>query len=138
MDRPSQVLGHFQIGLDERAVDDQLRLNVGELGVPPSVHLLAHAVEIPLHLVDADGECVLQREVFGVLGQDRLEIAREGHGFADEYAVLCGANIYVAPCDRRGSVRQLLRCSSGGSSIPEEPGSAEHGKSCLILHMDTH
>src|ERR1041385_8869221 len=42
MDRLSQVLGHLEASLDEGTVDDQLRLNVGELGVPPSVHLLAH------------------------------------------------------------------------------------------------
>ena len=85
-----QVLRHLQLGFDERPVDDQLCRDVGELRLPPQFDLLAHAVEIPLHLVHADRQRVLQREVLGVLGEHRLKVAGERHILADEHPVAYG------------------------------------------------
>jgi hypothetical protein len=69
------MLRHLQVGFDEGAVDEQLRFDLGKLGFLPAFDLLPQAIEVALHFVNADGERVLQREVFGMLGQDRLERA---------------------------------------------------------------
>ena len=52
-----------------------------ELGLSPGLDLLLHAGKIPLHFVHANRQSVLQGEVLGMLGQDRLE--RDAHGQDD-------------------------------------------------------
>jgi hypothetical protein len=60
MDRLSQVLGHLKASLDEGTVDDHLCGNIRELGLSPGLDLLLHAGKVPLHLVHADRQRVLQ------------------------------------------------------------------------------
>jgi hypothetical protein len=49
-----KVLNHFLAGFNERVVNDQLGSQVRKLRFPPRIDLLAHAIEIPLHLINAD------------------------------------------------------------------------------------
>jgi hypothetical protein len=71
------MLGRLQIPFDERAIDDEFGGLVCKLLLAPLLRLPAHGLEVALHAVDADGEAVLQREVLGMLGQDRSERARD-------------------------------------------------------------
>jgi len=58
--------------------------NIRELGLAPGFYLHAHAVEVPQHLINANGQRVLQGEILGVFGQYGLEVAGESHVLADE------------------------------------------------------
>ena len=40
-----------------------------------ALHRFHHGFEIPLHGINGDGQRILQREIFAVLGQHRLERA---------------------------------------------------------------
>jgi hypothetical protein len=65
----------LQLGLDESAINNQARRDIGELGSLLPFNRFHHGFEIPLHGIDADGERILQREILGGLGQYRLEVA---------------------------------------------------------------
>jgi len=74
------MLGHLQIRFDEGPVDDQFGNHLGKLALLPGLHLLGHAVKVALHLVHADRQRVLQREVLAVLRKHRLKGAMNNIG----------------------------------------------------------
>ena len=59
--------------IDERVVEDQLCALVGDLGLPPQLHLALQRFEVSLNAVNADREHVDQVEALSVHGQDRGE-----------------------------------------------------------------
>ena len=75
MDPPGQVLRDLQFVLDERLVDDQLRHGRGQLPPLPLFNLALERFEIALDSVHADGKGILDREVLGVLRENRREHA---------------------------------------------------------------
>ena len=54
VDLAQQAPGRFQLAVDERRVQDQLRRVIGDLGLPPGLHLALQRFEIPLNPVDTD------------------------------------------------------------------------------------
>ena len=68
-DRQADVFRRIQLPFDERAVDDQFCVSIGELYGLPSLDLPAHRLEIPLHPVHADREGIREVEVLAVLGE---------------------------------------------------------------------
>lgn len=54
MDFPDQMPGNIEIVFDERPVDDQLRLLIGDLAGTPGLDLLAKRIKRPLDAVDSD------------------------------------------------------------------------------------
>jgi hypothetical protein len=77
----------FQFSFDKRAVDNHFRGHVGELAVAPRLDGLYHRLETALHVVDADRDGALEREVFGVFGEDRLKVSVEREVLAHEDAI---------------------------------------------------
>jgi hypothetical protein len=75
VDFRQQTSGRLQLAVDESCVEDQLRRVIGDLSLPPGLHLALQRLEIPLNPVHSDRERVNQVEALGVLGQDRREIA---------------------------------------------------------------
>jgi len=75
VDFREQAPGRFQLALDERGIEDQLRRLVGDLRLPPRLHLALHRFKVPLNPVHSDRERVNQIEALGVLGQHRREHA---------------------------------------------------------------
>jgi hypothetical protein len=75
VDFGQQTSRRFQLAVDERRVEDQLRRVVGDLRLPPQFHLALQGLEVPLNPVHSDRERVNQVEALGVLGQDRREHA---------------------------------------------------------------
>ena len=71
MDRASKVFGSFECALDERFVDDHLRSDVRQFTSLPSLHLLAHRLEVALHSVDANRDTVDEREGLRVFREHR-------------------------------------------------------------------
>src|SRR5262249_27527456 len=64
--------------VDERVVEDQLCALVGELGLPPQLHLALQRFKVPLNPVNADRKRVNQIEALGVFGKHRGEVAANG------------------------------------------------------------
>ena len=77
MDPPGQVLRDLQFVLDERLLNDQLRHRGGQLPPLPLFNLALERFEIALDSVHADGKRILDREVLGMLREDRREHARD-------------------------------------------------------------
>ena len=85
-----EVFRGFEIPFHERAVDDELRLVVGELTLTPPFDLLAHRLEVALHPAKSDVDRVRKDEVLGVFGEHGREVAVERHVVAYEDAVAYG------------------------------------------------
>ena len=66
-----QMLGKPGLFLDECLVDQQLGRRAGQLHSSPLINLLFQRTKVPLDPVDTNGQAVLQREVLGMLGQNR-------------------------------------------------------------------
>ena len=113
VDLGQQAPGRFQLAVNERRVEDQLRRVIGDLRLPPRLNLALQRLEVPLNPVHADRERINQVEALGVLGQDRREIAAEGHVGADENAQACGQTqtqrfvVRVANADREAASLHL-------------------------------
>ena len=109
-----QVLGRLQFAFNERPVDDEFGLIVGDPRLPPARHLLGQRSEVPLDAIDADGQGIEDAEVFGVLGQDRREVALKRQIRTDQHAV----------ADREGQTHTLV---VGISQADREPAAFESG-----------
>ena len=70
-----QRSGCFQLAVHKRGIQDQLRLVIADLRLPPLFHLTLHRLEVPLNALDTHGERVDEIEALRVLGQDRREHA---------------------------------------------------------------
>ena len=70
MDPPRQVFGK-RLLLDECLVEQQLGSRRGQLHRLPLFYLLLQRPEVGLHAIDTYGQAVLQRELLGMLGQNR-------------------------------------------------------------------
>ena len=68
VDLGQQTSGRLKLGVDKCRVDDQLRRIIGDLSLPPGLHLALLRFEVPLNPVHADRECINQAEALGVLG----------------------------------------------------------------------
>ena len=75
VDLGQQTPGRVQLAVDKGRIEDQLRRLVGDLRLPPRLHLALQRFEVPLNPVHSDRERVNQVEALGVLGQDRRERA---------------------------------------------------------------
>jgi hypothetical protein len=75
VDLGQQALRCVQLAINKCRVEDQLRCVIGDLGLPPGLHLALQRFEVPLNSVHADRERVNQVEALGMLGQYRREIA---------------------------------------------------------------
>jgi hypothetical protein len=64
-----------KFALDERLVNDHLRGDIAEFGLPPGFDLLLHRAEIPLHPVHSDGNRIQQVQGFRVLCEHRCKVA---------------------------------------------------------------
>jgi len=71
----------------ERVVDEKLCGSIGKLMLSPAFYLLLHGGEVALHPVYADRKCILEVEVFGVLGEHGSKLPVERHVVANEYSV---------------------------------------------------
>ena len=69
VDFREQAPGRFQLAVNERGVEDQLRRIVGDLCLPPQFNLALQRLEVPLNSVHANRERINQIEAFGVLGK---------------------------------------------------------------------
>lgn len=92
------MLWDVQFALDEGLVDDQLRAFVRKAGPFPSLDLLSHRLEVPLHAVHADGEDVYEIQVLAMFSEHGSEITGEGHVVTDEHTV----------ADREGQTHRLV------------------------------
>jgi hypothetical protein len=63
VDLGQQTPRRFQLAVDECRVEDQLRRVIGDLGLPPGLHLALQRFEVPLNPVHANRERVNQVEV---------------------------------------------------------------------------
>ena len=88
---PRQVLRKPQFVLDERLVDDQLRHRGGQLPPLPLFNLAFEGLEVALDSVYADGKRILNREVLGMLREDRRELSVERQILAHEHSDARGA-----------------------------------------------
>ena len=70
-----QAPGRFQLAVDERGIEDQLRCVVSDLRLPPCLDLALQRLEVPLDAIYAHRERINQIEALGVLGQHRSEHA---------------------------------------------------------------
>ena len=75
MDLGQQAPGSFQLAVNKRRIEDQLRRLVGDLRLPPQLNLPLKRLEVPLNPVRSNRERINQVEALGVLGQDRREHA---------------------------------------------------------------
>ena len=75
----------FQLPIHKRSVKDQLCSFVSDLRLTPLLHLPAHWFKASLNPINAHYKCVDEIEAFGVLGQDRRELAAERHVGANEH-----------------------------------------------------
>jgi len=57
----------WNFAFDERPVDDDLGGDVRQQGLSPGLHLFTHGLEVPLHAVGADRNCVPQGKGLRVL-----------------------------------------------------------------------
>src|ERR1035438_9169299 len=73
---PRQVLRKPQFVLDERLVDQQLCRSRRQLQRLPFFDLLLQRPEVSLHLIDADGQTVFDREVLRMLSENGSVHAR--------------------------------------------------------------
>ncbi len=71
----AEAPGSVQGAVDERIVEDQFCALVGDLCLPPELHLAPQRFKVPLNPVYADGKRVDQVEALGVFGQHRREHA---------------------------------------------------------------
>ena len=71
MHSPRQVFGKPSLLLDERLVDQQFGGSCGQVHSPPLLDLVLQRPEVTLHPIQTNGQAVLQREVLGMLGQNR-------------------------------------------------------------------
>jgi len=85
---PDQMPGNIEIVLDEGPVDDQLCLLIGNLAGTPGLDLVTERIEGSLNPVDADGQRIRNREVLGVLRENRCELALECEIIANEDPIL--------------------------------------------------
>jgi len=77
---------------------------IGDLGLPPGVHLALQRFEVPLNPVHADRERVNQIEALGMLGQNRAEDIRaslvrrpeDSSTFLSILSIKCGNWFYWA------------------------------------------
>ena len=94
VDLGQQAPGSFQLAVNKRRIEDQLRCLVSDLRLPPRLNLPLQRLEVPLNPVHSDRERINQVETLGVLGQDRRE-----HAYQCQ-AELCWATPW---CDAKGS-----------------------------------
>jgi len=76
--------------------------NIRELGLAPGFYLHAHAVEVPQHLINANGQRVLQGEILGVFGQYGWRSLEKAMFSQTRYGPVSGGSW------RRGHESQLL------------------------------
>jgi hypothetical protein len=65
----------FELAVNERRVEDQLRRLVGDLRFPPQFPLALQRLEVPLNSVHANRERINEIEALGVLGKHGREHA---------------------------------------------------------------
>jgi hypothetical protein len=75
VDFGQQAPGRFQLAVDERRVEDQLRRVVSDLGLSPRFYLALQRLEVSLNPVHSNRKRINKIEALGVLGQDRRESA---------------------------------------------------------------
>jgi hypothetical protein len=61
-----QALWCIELAIHKRRVEDQPRLGVGDLRLPPQLHLALQRLKVPLNPINADRERVNQVEALGV------------------------------------------------------------------------
>ena len=76
MDVGQESFRCFKLPFDKGTVKNQFRLLVGDLCLPPLLHLAPHRFEIPLDAIYANRERVDQVEILGVLCQNGLKYAQ--------------------------------------------------------------
>jgi hypothetical protein len=69
---------------DEHAVDEELRSRIGELALPPGVHLGEHWREPSPHRLDRNREHVFEGELLRVLAAQRSKSPSKTHVVADD------------------------------------------------------
>jgi hypothetical protein len=79
VNRTGEVFGSFQLGFDERLINDHLCGDIGQFASLPDFYLSPHRLEIPLHAVDAHRNAVDERERFRVLGEDWCKVTSKRH-----------------------------------------------------------
>ena len=75
VDVGQETSGRFQLAINERGIEDEFGLGVGELRLPPPLDLALQGLEIPLNALDPDRQCVQQVEALSVFCQHWGEIA---------------------------------------------------------------
>ena len=95
MSTAGEMFGDLQRAFDEGFVKEEFGGDVGQFALAPGRDLLLHGFEVALHAVDADGDGVDEGEGFGMFGENRCEVAMEGHIRANEHAILCAGEIYA-------------------------------------------
>jgi len=63
-----KMFGSFQSALDERFVDDYLRVDVRQFASLPDFDLPSHWFEVSLHSINPDGDAVDERKRLRVFG----------------------------------------------------------------------
>jgi hypothetical protein len=86
VDIGQQASRRLQPAVDEKPRQDQPHCVIGDLCLPPQFDLALHRLEVALHAVHTNGQCVNQVKALGVLGQHGSEIAAERHIGADKHA----------------------------------------------------
>ena len=75
MNVPGQGARNVEFALDERPVNNEFRLLIGDLAGTPGLDLLTERLEIPLNPVDTDRKRIDDREVLRVFRENRCENA---------------------------------------------------------------
>lgn len=73
MDLGQEAPGGFQLAIDERRVEDQLRLVIGDLRLPPRLNLALERLNVPLIPVHAHSQRIDQSDALTVFGQNVAE-----------------------------------------------------------------
>ena len=79
VDFGQQSSGRFQLAVNERGVEDQLRRIIRDLRLPPQFDLALQRLEVPLNSVHANRERINEIEALGVLGKHRREHTSASH-----------------------------------------------------------
>src|SRR5207253_10562098 len=85
MNVPRECARNAKVAFDERSIDYEFRLIVGDLVGAPGLDLLTERLEIPLNPVHADRQRIHDREVLGVLCKNRREVSLKREIRANEY-----------------------------------------------------
>ena len=63
----------LELAVNKCRVEDQLRLGIGDLGLPPRFDLPLHRLKVPLDAIHSNRRCIDQVEALGMFGRGRRE-----------------------------------------------------------------